>query len=123
MQLHVHQIINFTSGYTGGCAFIWIQLCDRLSWNFSIKFVGCNPVCSDWQVVKADEAVANKQAESAKAIKDECDAELSKAMPVLNAAIAALNTLTPAVCRTLINGLCVLNVARYERCVVSISSS
>ena len=48
-------------------------------------------------MVKADEAVANKQAESAKAIKDECDAELSKAMPVLNAAIAALNTLTPAV--------------------------
>ena len=51
-----------------------------------------------WQVVKADEAVAKKQAESAKAMKDECDTELSKAMPVLNAAIAALNTLTPAVC-------------------------
>jgi len=48
-------------------------------------------------VVKADEAVANKQAKSAKAIKNECDAELSKALPVLNAAIAALNTLTPAV--------------------------
>jgi dynein heavy chain len=49
------------------------------------------------KVVKADEAVANKQAEGAKAIKDECDAELAKAMPILNAAIAALNTLTPAV--------------------------
>lgn len=49
------------------------------------------------QVVKADEAVANKQAEGAKAIKDECDAELSKAMPILNAAIAALNTLTTQV--------------------------
>jgi len=54
-------------------------------------------ICFVWQVVKADEAVANKQAESAKVIKDECDAELSKAMPVLNAAIAALNTLTPTV--------------------------
>jgi len=54
-------------------------------------------ICFIWQVVKADEAVANKQAESAKMIKDECDAELSKAMPVLNAAIAALNTLTPTV--------------------------
>jgi len=53
--------------------------------------------CLTLQVVKADEAVANKQAESAKAIKDECDAELSKAIPVLNAAIEALNTLTPAV--------------------------
>jgi dynein heavy chain, axonemal len=47
--------------------------------------------------VKADEAVANKQAEAAKAIKDDCDSELAKAMPVLNAAIAALNTLTSAV--------------------------
>ena len=56
-----------------------------------------NSCCSTLQVVKADEAVANKQAESAKTIKDECDAELSKAMPVLNAAIEALNTLTPAV--------------------------
>jgi len=55
-------------------------------------------ICFVCQVVKADEAVANKQAESAQAIKDECDAELSKALPVLNAAIAALNTLTPAVC-------------------------
>lgn len=46
------------------------------------------------QVVKADEAVANKQAEAAQAIKDECDSELAKAMPVLNSAITALNTLT-----------------------------
>jgi len=53
--------------------------------------------CVPLQVVKADEAVANKQAESAKAIKEECDEELSKAMPVLNAAIAALNTLETAV--------------------------
>jgi len=49
-------------------------------------------------VVKADEAIANKQAERARSIKEECDAELAKAMPVLNAAIVALNTLTPAVC-------------------------
>ncbi len=48
-------------------------------------------------MVKADEAVANEQAMAAKAIKDECDADLAVAMPVLNAAIAALNTLTPAV--------------------------
>ena len=58
-------------------------------------------------MVKADEAVANKQAESAQAIKDECDAELSEAMPVLNAAIAALNTLTPAVRYLFIIGLSV----------------
>ncbi len=49
-------------------------------------------------VVKADEEVANKQAMAAKAIKDECDSELAEAIPILEAAISALNTLTPAVC-------------------------
>lgn len=48
-----------------------------------------------WQVVKADEAVANEQAKAAKAIKDECDADLAEAIPALNAALEALNTLTP----------------------------
>ena len=42
------------------------------------------------------QTVANEQAEAASAIKDECDANLAEAMPVLNAAVAALNTLTPA---------------------------
>ena len=49
------------------------------------------------QVVKADEAVANEQAMAAKAIKDECDADLAEAIPILNSALAALQTLTPAV--------------------------
>lgn len=47
-------------------------------------------------VVMVDEAVANDQAMAAQAIKDECDEKLSEAMPILNSAIAALNTLTPA---------------------------
>jgi len=46
------------------------------------------------KIVKADEAVANEQAMAAKAIKDECDRELSEAIPILESAIAALNTLT-----------------------------
>ncbi|PKU44662.1 hypothetical protein llap_5027 [Limosa lapponica baueri] len=46
------------------------------------------------EVVKADEAVANEQAMAAKAIKDECDADLAQAMPVLESALAALDTLT-----------------------------
>ena len=48
------------------------------------------------KVVMADEAVANEQAQKAQAIKDECDANLAEAMPILNAALAALNTLTTA---------------------------
>ena len=43
--------------------------------------------------VKADEAIANEQAAQAQALKDECEADLAEAIPALEAAIAALNTL------------------------------
>ncbi|XP_076341665.1 dynein axonemal heavy chain 7-like [Tachypleus tridentatus] len=43
------------------------------------------------RIVKVDE-----QAEAAQAIKNECDTDLAEAVPVLEAALAALNTLTPA---------------------------
>lgn len=36
------------------------------------------------------------QAKAAQAIKDDCDADLAVAMPILESAMAALNTLTPA---------------------------
>lgn len=49
------------------------------------------------KVVKADEAVANEQAMAAKAIKDECDADLAEAIPILEAALSALNTLSQQV--------------------------
>ena len=45
-------------------------------------------------VVEKEEAVANVKAQAAKAIKDECEAELAEAIPLLEAAISALNTLT-----------------------------
>lgn len=47
------------------------------------------------EVVAADEAVANQAAAKAKGIKDECESDLAEALPALEAAIAALNTLTP----------------------------
>ncbi|GBP05920.1 Dynein heavy chain 7, axonemal [Eumeta japonica] len=46
-------------------------------------------------VVLKDQAAADEQAREAQAIKDECDADLAEAMPILNAALAALDTLTP----------------------------
>ena len=46
------------------------------------------------EVVAADEAVANAAAAAAQAIKDECENDLAEALPALNAALAALNTLT-----------------------------
>ena len=47
-------------------------------------------------VVRADEAAANETASKAKAIKDECDADLAEAIPILNSALKALDTLKPA---------------------------
>lgn len=49
------------------------------------------------KVVSQDEAVANEQATAAKAIADDCDKDLAKALPILNSALAALDTLTPQV--------------------------
>ncbi|XP_046514011.1 dynein axonemal heavy chain 7 [Equus quagga] len=46
------------------------------------------------KIVKADETIANEQAMAAKAIKDECDADLAGALPILESALTALDTLT-----------------------------
>lgn len=47
------------------------------------------------EVVGADEAAANEAAAGAQAIKDDCDSDLQEAIPALNAALSALNTLKP----------------------------
>ncbi len=47
--------------------------------------------------MKVDEAEANEQAAAAKAIKDECDSDLAEAMPILKAALSALDTITQSV--------------------------
>ncbi|KAJ1555349.1 Dynein heavy chain 7, axonemal [Nowakowskiella sp. JEL0078] len=44
-------------------------------------------------VVAADEAVASEKAEQASAMKRECEADLAEALPLLNAALSALDTL------------------------------
>ncbi|XP_056593901.1 dynein axonemal heavy chain 3 isoform X3 [Triplophysa dalaica] len=48
------------------------------------------------ELVSADEKVANDAAAAAKSIKDECEGDLAEAMPALEAALAALDTLKPA---------------------------
>eukprot|EP00794_Sanderia_malayensis_P007414 gene7414-8234_t len=48
------------------------------------------------EVVCEDEAVANEQAKEAQSLKDECEAELAEAIPALDAALSALNTLKPS---------------------------
>ncbi|EDV27935.1 uncharacterized protein TRIADDRAFT_52992 [Trichoplax adhaerens] len=47
------------------------------------------------QLVEADERSADEAAAIAKAIRDECESELAQAIPALESAIAALNTLKP----------------------------
>ena len=44
-------------------------------------------------VVEAEEAKASSKAAEVKEIKDDCEADLAEAIPVLNAALAALDTL------------------------------
>lgn len=46
------------------------------------------------QIIKKDEEQAQETAEEAQKIKSECDAHMEAARPALNAALAALNTLT-----------------------------
>merc|ERR1712216_641904 len=46
------------------------------------------------EVVAGEEAVAAESAAKANAIKEDCEGDLAKALPALNGAIAALNTLT-----------------------------
>eukprot|EP00746_Dinoflagellata_sp_MGD_P128313 gnl/MRDRNA2_/MRDRNA2_62704_c0_seq1.p1 gnl/MRDRNA2_/MRDRNA2_62704_c0~~gnl/MRDRNA2_/MRDRNA2_62704_c0_seq1.p1 ORF type:complete len:2643 (+),score=576.00 gnl/MRDRNA2_/MRDRNA2_62704_c0_seq1:1172-7930(+) len=46
------------------------------------------------EVVAGEEAVASESAAKANAIKEDCEKDLAKAMPALNGAIQALNTLT-----------------------------
>jgi dynein heavy chain len=48
-----------------------------------------------FQIVGADEALANEAAAAAQAIKDDCESDLAEAIPALEAALQALDTLKP----------------------------
>ncbi|PWA31711.1 hypothetical protein CCH79_00006705 [Gambusia affinis] len=48
------------------------------------------------KVVRVDEEAATIKANEAQALKDECESELAEAVPALEAAVAALDTLKPA---------------------------
>ncbi|KAK7169080.1 hypothetical protein R3I93_005162 [Phoxinus phoxinus] len=80
------------------------------------------------KVVRVDEAEANEQAMAAKAIKDECDADLAVAVPILESALAALNTLTqqditvvkamknpPAGVKVVMEAICILKGIKPDR--------
>ncbi|KAF3842869.1 hypothetical protein F7725_001718 [Dissostichus mawsoni] len=58
------------------------------------------------KVVKVDEAVANEQAMAAKAIKDECDADLEEAMPILD---------PPPAVKLVMEAICILKGIKPDR--------
>lgn len=49
-----------------------------------------------FKIVAADEALANEAAAAAQAIKDDCESDLAEAIPALEAALEALDTLKPS---------------------------
>ena len=53
--------------------------------------------------MRKDEAVANQKASESQALKEECEGDLAEAIPALEAALAALNTLK--VCSSLLRSL------------------
>ena len=76
----------------------------------------------------ADEAVANKAAAESQAIKDDCENDLAEAIPALEAAIAALNTLKPSditlvksmknppsVIKLVMEAVCIMRAMKPER--------
>ena len=48
-------------------------------------------------LVASDQLLANQQAAAAQSIKDECEADLAEALPILNDALASLDTLKQSV--------------------------
>jgi len=50
-------------------------------------------VANKSEKVRGEEALANEQAAASQALKEECEADLAEAIPALNAALAALDTL------------------------------
>ena len=80
------------------------------------------------KLVRIDEGLADKQAQEAREIKEECDKDLSYAMPSLEAAIRALNTISqndisvikamknpPPGVRLIMEAICILKGIRPDR--------
>ncbi|XP_027740579.1 dynein heavy chain 12, axonemal isoform X2 [Empidonax traillii] len=73
------------------------------------------------KVVKVDEEIATEKAEEAQALKNECESDLAQAIPVLEAAIGALDTLKPsdiAVVKTMKNPPSGVKLVMAAVCVI-----
>ena len=79
-------------------------------------------------VVQSEEEAANVVAMKAKGMKDECEADLAEAIPALNAAVAALDTIKkadidllkgmgspPAAVKLILEGVCVMKDIKPDK--------
>lgn len=67
--------------------------CKQMTMEIELKTIEASVATEQ---VKRDELVANEQAAAAEAMEDECSKDLAQAVPVLEDALQALNTLKPA---------------------------
>lgn len=80
------------------------------------------------QKVKAEEEIVNEKADASKALSDECRADLAEAIPALEAALSALDTLRPSdvsIVKAMLNppagvklvmeGICIMRDIKPER--------
>ena len=80
------------------------------------------------EIVSGEEKIANEAAMKSKAMKDECEADLAEAIPALNSAVAALDTIKkadidllkgmgnpPAVVKLILEGVCVMKDVKPEK--------
>uniref|UniRef100_A0A8C0ZKM8 Dynein axonemal heavy chain 12 n=1 Tax=Cyanistes caeruleus TaxID=156563 RepID=A0A8C0ZKM8_CYACU len=73
------------------------------------------------KIVKVDEEIATAKAEEAQALKNECESDLAEALPVMEAAIGALDTLKPsdiAVVKTMKNPPSGVKLVMAAVCVI-----
>uniref|UniRef100_A0A8C9MKM4 Dynein axonemal heavy chain 12 n=1 Tax=Serinus canaria TaxID=9135 RepID=A0A8C9MKM4_SERCA len=73
------------------------------------------------KIVKVDEEIATEKAEEAQALKNECESDLAEALPVMEAAIGALDTLKPsdiAVVKTMKNPPSGVKLVMAAVCVI-----
>lgn len=78
---------------------LWYEVCNALKINAHTLFgdqviaVESVEVEAKSKVVRIDEEAATIQATEAQALKDECESDLAEAIPALEAAVSALDTL------------------------------
>uniref|UniRef100_A0A803V8V9 Dynein axonemal heavy chain 12 n=1 Tax=Ficedula albicollis TaxID=59894 RepID=A0A803V8V9_FICAL len=87
-------------------------------WSFMIIEVESAEVEEKRKIVKVDEEIATAKANEAQALKNECESDLAEALPVMEAAIGALDTLKATVVKTMKNPPSGVKLVMAAVCVI-----